>query len=67
MANADGHVSVLPLRCPKCEHEGATVVVRSYTVVTLVCRTCPHTWSTEIAALPEAVYKQLPPVVRRPA
>mgnify|MGYP003793673005 CR=1 FL=1 len=67
MANADGRLSVLPLHCPKCAHEGATVFVSSYTVVTLVCLVCLHTWAAEVAVLPEGVRKLLGPVARRPA
>jgi hypothetical protein len=67
MAHANNQGSVLPLHCPKCAHDGATVFVSSYTVVTLVCATCRHTWSAEVAALPDAVRKRLALAERRPA
>ena len=67
MANVDGRVPVLPVRCPKCHNEGATVVVSSYTVVTVVCTGCSHTWAVELAALPESLRKRLLPPVPRSA
>jgi hypothetical protein len=67
MANVDAPLPALPVRCPKCHHEGATVFVSSYTVVTIVCTRCAHPWAVELAALPEDVRKRLLPRVPRSA
>jgi hypothetical protein len=58
---------VLPLFCPKCDHYGAALHVNSYTVLTVRCGACLHTWAAEIALLPKVVRKQLSPDGGRPA
>jgi hypothetical protein len=57
--------SLLPLLCPKCQCDVAKLSVNSYTVVTVICVECSHTWSVELAALPARVQRQLPAVPRR--
>jgi transcription elongation factor Elf1 len=52
--------SVLPIQCPHCEHELAKLFVNSYSVVTVTCVSCGHTWSIELAALPKNVQQVLP-------
>jgi len=53
---------LLPLHCPKCDHDKAALFVNSYTVLTVQCVECSHTWSAEISALPEQVRKDLSPL-----
>jgi transcription elongation factor Elf1 len=57
--------SVLPIQCPHCEHALAKLFVNSYSVVTVTCVSCGHTWSIEMAALPTNVQQVLPDVARR--
>ena len=40
----------LPIQCPKCQHDGPTLVIKSYTVMTLMCASCRHMWATAISA-----------------
>jgi uncharacterized Zn finger protein len=40
----------LPIQCPKCQHDGPRVVIKSYTVMTLTCASCGHFWATAISA-----------------
>ena len=42
----------LPITCPKCQHEGSTLVVKSLSIMTVACATCGHTWATEMDVLP---------------
>jgi hypothetical protein len=42
----------LPIVCPKCHHNGSTLIVQSRTVITLKCADCRHTWATDLDALP---------------
>jgi transcription elongation factor Elf1 len=62
MPKVDHGGPTLPIRCPKCDHEYATLFVNSYTVLTVFCVKCSHAWSVEISALPKPVQRQLPPV-----
>lgn len=57
--------SVLPIHCPKCEHARAKLFVNSYSVVTVTCVGCGHTWSVELAALPQNVQQVLSDVGSR--
>ena len=50
----------LPLRCPKCGHDEATLFVNSVSVLTVQCAECGHTWSTEIASLPDRLQRIVP-------
>ena len=45
----------LPIQCPKCQHEGCVLLVRSLTVMTCTCAKCGHAWATELASLPPDV------------
>ena len=49
----------LPLRCPKCEHDEATLVVHSFTVLTVMCAKCSHSWAADAALLPDNVRQRL--------
>jgi transcription elongation factor Elf1 len=42
----------LPIRCPKCNHKGCTLVVKSRTVMTVQCGNCRHSWATDRETLP---------------
>ena len=42
----------LPLQCPKCQHVGGLLVVKSLTVMTVTCASCKHFWATRIDFLP---------------
>jgi transcription elongation factor Elf1 len=50
----------LPIRCPKCEHDGSLLVVKSLTVMTLTCAACAHVWATEMAQLPPNIQARVP-------
>jgi transcription elongation factor Elf1 len=41
----------LPISCPKCHHNGSTLVVKSITVMTVKCANCRHTWATDLPSL----------------
>ena len=46
---------VLPLVCPHCAHDQAKLFINSYTVVTVVCSECSHSWALETESLPQEV------------
>ena len=46
---------LLPIRCPKCQHVGSTLLVRSATAITSTCVKCGHQWATDAMSLPEDV------------
>jgi len=50
----------IPLRCPQCDHAEARLSVSSHTVLTVKCMRCKHSWSADIATLPESVRTRLP-------
>jgi hypothetical protein len=50
----------LPIRCPNCEHEGCTLVVKSLTVMTVKCANCRHFWATDLESLPSEVHERIP-------
>ena len=50
----------LPFQCPKCQHEGCLLIVKSLTVMTWTCDSCRHTWATDMASLPDDVQKRIP-------
>jgi hypothetical protein len=43
----------LPIPCPKCEHTGCALVVKSITIITVTCISCTHTWATRLEWLPD--------------
>jgi transcription elongation factor Elf1 len=43
------------IRCPKCEHTGCTLAVKSISDMTVACPNCGHSWATELKALPEDI------------
>ena len=42
----------LPIPCPKCHHDGSTLVAMSQTIITVTCASCRHSWATELDTLP---------------
>jgi phage FluMu protein Com len=52
-------IRVLPIRCPVCDSLDAELLINSYTVLTLKCRRCSHTWSADVSALSAHVQEQL--------
>ena len=50
---------LLPIRCLKCSHDHARLVVSSATVLTVKCPECAFTWSVEIASSPAETRNQL--------
>ena len=56
---------ILPLRCPKCDHDEARLSVRSETVLTVKCLQCKHSWSTDILTLRESIRTRLLPLLER--
>ena len=61
MPNSD---QPLPIPCPKCQHEGSMLRVRSITVMMLMCASCGHTWATEYKALPPDIQQKIPDELR---
>lgn len=55
----DADAVVLPLQCPHCEKYGATVQIRSVTVLTVKCFGCDHPWSMDIERLPTDMLEQV--------
>jgi hypothetical protein len=49
----------LPIVCPKCQHMGCRLVVKSLTVMTCSCAACDHTWASEIDGLPPEISKKV--------
>lgn len=54
----------LPIDCPKCGHDGCTLVVKSRTIMTVACPSCGHTWATEMKALPAEIQQKVLVVLR---
>ena len=54
----------LPITCPKCQHVGSILRVRSTTVMMLTCASCGHTWATEMASLPPEIQAKIPDALR---
>jgi len=49
----------LPILCPKCQHLGCRLVVKSLSVMTCSCAACDHTWASEIDALPREISEKV--------
>ena len=54
----------LPIPCPKCEHVGSILRVKSMTVMMVTCAGCGHTWATEMSSLPPEVQAKIPDALR---
>jgi transcription elongation factor Elf1 len=50
----------LPIQCPKCHHHGSTLLIKSYTVMTLMCVSCRHMWASDLMSLPAEIQKKIP-------
>lgn len=49
----------LPIECPKCEHVGGVLVVKSITVMTVTCARCQYVWATDLPSLPPDIQEQV--------
>jgi Zn ribbon nucleic-acid-binding protein len=54
----------LPIQCPKCQHVGSMLLIKSITVMTLKCDSCGHTWATDLASLPPDIRDKVPDALR---
>jgi uncharacterized Zn finger protein len=54
----------LPIPCPKCHHNGCTLVVKSLTVMTVMCANCGHVWATDMDSLPPEIQERIPAALR---
>ena len=54
----------LPIPCPKCQHVGSMLIVKSLTVMMLTCANCSHTWATELTSLPPEIQEKIPDALR---
>ena len=45
----------LPIQCPKCDHSGGRLVVKSATVMTVTCDGCGHFWAIPFELLPPEI------------
>jgi transcription elongation factor Elf1 len=61
MPNTNGP---LPIRCPKCGHDGSTLVVKSQTVLTAKCANCDYSWATDLEILPADIQAKVDAVLR---
>lgn len=55
----------LPFLCPKCQHDGCMLIVKSLTVMTWTCDHCGHTWATEMEHLPPEIQARVPDALKR--
>jgi hypothetical protein len=54
----------LPIQCPKCQHNGSRLVVRSLTVMSLTCANCGHFWAADMESLPPEIQEKIPDALR---
>jgi Zn ribbon nucleic-acid-binding protein len=54
----------LPIQCPKCQHNGSKLVVRSLTVMSVTCAKCGHFWATDLESLPPEIQEKIPDALR---
>ena len=54
----------LPIQCPKCQHNGSTLLVKSLTILTLTCASCAHTWATQIEWLPAEIQERVHAILK---
>lgn len=54
----------LPIQCPKCQHTGSTLVVKSLTVMSVTCANCGHFWATDLESLPPEIQEKIPEALR---
>jgi hypothetical protein len=58
------HKRTLPITCPTCPRTGSMVVVKSITVMTVMCASYGHTWATEVDALPPNIQLKVHAILR---
>ena len=49
--------------CPKCQHDGCLLVVKSLTVMTWTCESCRYTWATDMQSLPPDIQARVPDAI----
>ena len=49
--------------CPRCQHDGCLLVVKSLTVMTWTCERCRHTWATDMQHLPPDIQSRVPDAI----
>ena len=54
----------LPIRCPNCQHEGCTLVVKSITVMSCTCTNCGHFWATALESLSPDIQEKVHAALR---
>ena len=54
----------LPIQCPKCQHNGSRLVVKSLTVMSVTCANCGHFWATDLESLPPEIQERIPDALR---
>jgi hypothetical protein len=54
----------LPIACPKCQHAGSILRVKSLTVMMLTCTRCSNTWATDMRSLPPDIQAKIPDALR---
>ena len=42
----------IPLVCPRCKNDVATLFVNSPTILTVTCGKCGHTWTVALSEVP---------------
>jgi len=57
--------SLLPIRCPHCDHDQVLPFISSQSVLTVKCPQCARTWSIEVAALPPDTRDQVTKALER--
>jgi hypothetical protein len=56
MPNSGRPLSIL---CPKCHRNGCRLVVKSFSVMTVTCAKCGHTWASLIESLPPDIQEKV--------
>ena len=54
----------LPIQCPRCQHNGSRLVVKSLTVMSVTCANCGHFWATDLESLPPEIQEKIPDALR---
>jgi hypothetical protein len=49
--------------CPKCQHDGCVLAVKSFTIMSCTCAKCGHFWATQIDWLPLDIQKKVRRIV----
>jgi transcription elongation factor Elf1 len=54
----------LPIKCPRCDHNGGRLVVKSITVMTVKCASCAHFWATDLRSLSPEIQEKVHAMLR---